>query len=738
MIFLVVILLITTNMVVSQRTALWITTGGRVSSDRRVRFEYPANDTAQQSSLEALCYIGAEGLLPSEQQPDANGAYPLLCVAATPTQSAPPNDFIDAFESAGGRLPPFFVSRFGGVRARVSNTLHSPRCALATGDWICAQEFGSDFALGTASRGFFGYCGNPPEPSGSRVFVRLDPGGQDPSLRASCGSGAPRSVPVDECWDANPCANPLDCFDDRKQIGGSARCNITGDTTQHRTSFFNRCVSLVGNDVCVEVYSGKADPGATDDGECAFGAKVTRNEEVVFEREIDLGLVPYACARFESAQFPDAVCETCVELRDVEHYTVDSGTGQPTNARGCVEVALACNGVPLARAQVGCVESAALTRCEQSLARQDNSSDTYTPPNSRCARPTPLSPRVCLQLNTSATCDITASILSNNASVYSRVINAADLLSVENRSDTLVTVLKPRTLCVDDARLPCQSCVEWRPSYKHANETPDPTDSGIVSWGACASINVTCLEEPIVDADLGCFDDQPIPSQCFDACKNKTDCGAHGDCQRGICACDATWHGAKCSYQCPGDCSGAARGVCLPTGICACIPPAIGANCSQNLFGLSFGPAPTRRPGNNSVDKNPGDWIPATLTNCPSDCNRRGDCIRAVCACYDGFAGDACEVVTSGGLSGGSIALIVMMIVVGLLVIGVVVYAARVIRSRDNEAAYARLKEDDQEDNIGSVEAAKALKSKSRSRGTATATATPTSEAEMTTKRGSK
>jgi hypothetical protein len=719
------LLLCAFSIVASQRTALWVTTGGQLSSDRALRFAYP---TAMNLSTEALCYVGSEGLLPAEQQPDANLAYPLLCVASQPAQVAPPAAFIDAFESAGGRLPPFFVSRFSGVRSRVTATLHSPRCALATGDWICAQEFGDEFSLATSSRGFFSYCGSPPEPSGSRVFVRLDPGGADASLRASCGAGAPRVVPVDECWDANPCADPLDCFDDRKQIGGSARCTTMGQTTEHRTSFFNQCVRLVGNDLCVDVYSGKADSTATDDGDCSFGAKVTRNEEVVFEREIDLGLVPYACARFESTQFPDAVCETCVELQNVTHADIDPSTGQPRNARACVEVALACNGVPLARAQVGCVENVALTRCEQSLARQDNSSNTYTPPNSRCARPTPLSPRVCLQLNTSATCDVTASLISDNATVYSRVINAADLLSVENRSDSFATVLKPRTLCINDARLPCQSCVEWRPSYKHANDTPDPTDSGVVSWSACASVNVTCLEEPIVNTDLGCFDDQPIPSQCFAACTGKADCGVHGNCERGVCACDATWHGAKCSYQCPGDCSGAERGICLPTGICACIPPAIGANCSQNLFGFSFGPAPTRRPGNNSVDNNPSDLISATLTTCPSDCNRRGDCIRSACACFEGWTGEACEVATSGGLSGGSIALIVMMIVVGLLVIGVVVYAARVIRSRDNESAYARLREEHEED-IGSAEAAKALKSKKKP---ARAAASSASDAEMT------
>jgi hypothetical protein len=392
---------------------------------------------------------------------------------------------------------------------------------------------------------------------------------------------------------------------------------------------------------------------------------------------------------------PDAVCETCVELRDVQHYAINRTTGQPSNARACVEVAVACNGLPLARAQAGCVESVALTRCEQSLERRDNATNNANPPNSVCARPTPLSPRVCLQLQQSdASCEFTALLLSNNETVFSRSLDAADLLSVENRTDTLATVLRPRTLCVNDRRLPCQSCIEWRPNYKHANDTPNPTDAGIVTWGACASLNVTCLEETVVDTELGCFQDQPVPQRCFDACRVKADCGAHGTCDRGLCVCDATWHGARCSYQCPKDCSGAARGVCLPTGVCACIPPATGADCAGNLLGISFQPAPTRRPGNNSIDNNPADRAPATLTTCPDDCSRRGDCVRGNCTCFRGFGGNACELALDEGLSGGSIALIVLMIVVALLVVGVIVYAARVIKARE-QASYARLNEDD-------------------------------------------
>jgi hypothetical protein len=62
-------------------------------------------------------------------------------------------------------------------------------------------------------------------------------------------------------------------------------------------------------------------------------------------------------------------------------------------------------------------------------------------------------------------------------------------------------------------------------------------------------------------------------------------------------------------------------------------------------------------------------------------------------------------------------------------VIGVVVYAARtVIRSRDSEASYARLREEHEED-IGSAEAAKALKSKKKP---ARAAASSASDAEMT------
>ena len=685
----------------AQRSAVWLTTGGHVTSNRTLRLEYA---TAPTGEVEAVCYVGGEGLLPGEGAPLNSEQYALLCVAASPPQSAPPTAVLDAFESAGGAVLPFFVTRWSAARVRVTRTLHSPACALAAGDLVCAAEFGDAFRLASSPRGFWAYCGSPPEPSGTRLFVRLDPANaSDAAAAAACGSGVPRLVPSDECWDANPCQNPLDCFDDRKTVASSARCGAQGGgvVSPLRTSFFKQCVRLVGNDFCVDVYAGTAAPNASDDGACAFGASVTRNAELVFEREIDLGVAPYACARVQYPPVPEAVCETCVELRDVEHYARDPATGQPRNARACVELALACNGVSLARAQAGCVESQALTRCEQSLERRDNATQLGDAPrNSVCARPTPISPRVCLQLeqtNGSAACEVRAALLSNNETVFARAFDVADLLSVENRSDTLATVLRPRTICVDDRRLPCQSCVEWRPNYKHANETPLPTDSGIVSWGACASLNVTCLEERVVSTDLGCFQDQPVPARCFAACAAKADCGPHGAaCERGLCVCDATWHGARCSYQCPKDCSGAARGVCLPTGFCACIPPATGADCSGNLLGLSFQPAPTRRPGNNSVDNNPGDMIAATLTSCPNDCNRQGDCVRGNCTCFDGFAGAACELELGATLSGGSIALIVLMVIVALLVIGVVVYAARtVVKAREaSEAGYARLNED--------------------------------------------
>lgn len=687
----------------AQRTALWVTTGGHLTTNRALRLEYA---TAPNMSVEAVCYVGAEGLLPTETLPNPTALYPLLCLADRPPQTAPPTALLDAYESAGGGVLPFFVTRWAAARVRVSSTLHSPACAVAAGDAACAAEFGADFRLASNPRGFWAYCGAVPEPSGTRVFVRLDPPSAsatpDPATLAACGGGAARSVPTDECWDDNPCQNPLDCFDERKSVASSARCGSQGGGVVEplRTSFFNQCVRLVGNDFCVDVYAGTAAANASDDGACAFGAKVSRNNELVFEREIDLGVAPFACARVQYPPVPEAVCETCVELRDVEHYARDPATGQPRNARACVELAFACNGVPLARAQAGCAESQALTRCEQSLERRDNDTQPGAAPprNSVCARPTPLSPRVCLQLEQSnGTCQLQAALLSNNETVFTRAFDVADLLSVENRSDALATVLRPRTICVDDRRLPCQSCIEWRPNYKHANDTPAPTDSGIVSWGACASLNVTCLEERVVSTDLGCFQDQPVPARCFSACAAKADCGPHGAaCERGLCVCEAAWHGARCSYQCPNDCSGAARGACLPTGFCACIPPATGADCSGNLLGFSFQPAPTRRPGNNSVDNNPGDMIAATLTSCANDCNRQGDCVRGNCTCFDGFAGAACELELGATLSGGSIALIVLMVVVALLVVGVVVYAARtVVKAREaSEAGYARLKED--------------------------------------------
>ena len=106
-------------------------------------------------------------------------------------------------------------------------------------------------------------------------------------MRSVCGDGVPRSpLPKDECWDDAPCVNPLECFDELKTQDSSALCGSMGATSQFRTSFFNRCVRLVGNDFCVDVYSGRAGNDTTHDGDCAFGAKVTRNTDVVFEREI--------------------------------------------------------------------------------------------------------------------------------------------------------------------------------------------------------------------------------------------------------------------------------------------------------------------------------------------------------------------------------------------------------------------------------------------------------------------
>jgi hypothetical protein len=693
--------------IASQRVSLWVTTGGQLTRDRAVRLEWT---TAPNDTREAVCYVGAEGLLPAEQAPSDAGAYPLLCLALAPAQTPPPTSLLDRFEEAGGALLPFFQTRWASARLRVTPTTHSRACALAVGDLLCAAHFGADFAWATQPRGLWAYCGDPPEPSGTRVLVRLDaPAAPPDAAQLAACAGAPRLVPVDECWDDNPCADPRDCFDQRRTLNASATCGSAGPVEPLRTSVFNQCVRLIGNDFCVDLYAGTAAPNATDDGDCAFGAKVTRNGELVFEREIDVGVAPFACARFQTPAVPDAVCETCVELRDIEHYAVDRATGQPRNARACVELAVACNGVPLARAQAGCVESVALTRCEQSLERRDNATAAAggDPPNSVCARPTPLSPRICLQLQQSnASCEFVASLRADNETVLSRALFADDLLSVENRTDALATALRPRTLCVNDRRLPCQSCIEWRPNYAHANDTPNPTDAGIVTWSACASLNVTCLEETVVDTELGCFQDQPVPQRCFDACQSKADCGAHGAaCERGLCVCDATWHGARCSYQCPKDCSGAARGVCLPTGVCACIPPATGADCAGNLLGISLQPAPTRRSGNNSVDNNPADRAPATLTNCPSDCNRQGDCVRGQCACFTGFGGGACELAVGDGWSGGEIALVVLTIVMAILVVAVIVYAAYVVKERAAASSYARLSEDDRHE----AEAAGAL-----------------------------
>jgi hypothetical protein len=288
-----VLLLMFAGLACSQRTALWVTTGGQLTRDRAVRLEAA---TQPDGDVEAVCYVGSEGLLPTEQVPTSTESYPLLCVASSPTQSAPSTALLDRYEESGGAALPFLQTRWSSARVRVTATRHTPACALAVGDLLCAEQFGAAFQLSSRPRGLWAFCGNPPEPSGSRVFALLDPPAapaNDSSRLAAC-RGVPRVVPVDECWDENPCMDPRDCFDQRRTVNSSATCGAMGPVEAQRTSFFNQCVRLIGNDFCVDVYTGKAAPNATDDGECSFGAKVTRNNELVFEREIDVGAAPFA------------------------------------------------------------------------------------------------------------------------------------------------------------------------------------------------------------------------------------------------------------------------------------------------------------------------------------------------------------------------------------------------------------------------------------------------------------
>ena len=119
------------------------------------------------------------------------------------------------------------------------------------------------------------------------------------------------------------------------------------------------------------------------------------------------------------------------------------------------------------------------------------------------------------------------------------------------------------------------------------------------------------------------------------------------------------WHHGP--GNCPARC--ALHGVCTPSGRCDCGPYYWGPDCSIPVRTQQICVYNDSRPWfcdkpacvdtrgeTRTVAGVTSTCVGAPLAACPSKCSGRGSCQAGVCACYEGFKGEACESATEYGV----------------------------------------------------------------------------------------
>merc|ERR1712000_74269 len=644
---------------------LWKSSGGYLSHDPHLKL----TGTNFESQEEAYCYLEKTNQIESD-----SNLHQILCFSDFQKElnKQPSQEFLEQYETAGGQIGSFWNSRWSGWRIRVTEKARPIQC-VKDGDSICKSEFGENFKIladnSSMTNGFWAFCGANPLPKNALAFGYSFSESNNNNIECTKDQHDGKNneiTPIDECWNFNPCPDPLDCVENNYFDNKSAFCE-TANVPSNRGTLLARCARILNSDICLDLY---IDPGNEQDNveqACAFGTTISRNGQTIFDQHLNITKQSIAC---QPTTLAGVSCDSCVVLTNITTATNER------QASACVEFEFYCQNTPVIKSRLGCATSPAIAHCEDVLAERppplptiENGTET------RCARLGPLSPIVCLDIKTDD-CNLNIGLKSAGNSIIERSFDIADIVDIDSTTNAANKILTPRRICVENDLSPCSTCIDWT---ENPNLTPRTDNLPVL--GACASVNVTCLNEEIAIVDLGCFEDREIAAQCIEPCTSSS-CLNGGTCNNGICECVAPYHGARCSFQCPNNCSNfnatlgnKERGLCLSEGVCSCLPPNTGLDCSEDLFSFSFTTIPRQTRTKDGVDVNGRGYAPKTLTSCPEDCSRQGDCVEKKCICYSGFEGDTCaSVKAAAGLTGITIFFIILLVFVILMVIALLVY----------------------------------------------------------------